>query len=170
MRLRLNYVIIIAYCQEINFIFLWGEGEINLSTVEHGKIGEHICMIRLLKMGISCEIVHIDTVDIVAYIDGSMVRVQVKTSTIKQNRKRGLNGGAPGYQFATSYSGKKKPLTEEHCDIVAFVALEAERVLFMPIGCLKNQVTKRMPPSKFEKEGLEERSWQHCLDAIFLSN
>lgn len=121
-------------------------------------------------MGVPCEIVHMDTVDIVASVGRDILRIQVKTSTIKQNRKRGPDGGAPGYQFATSYTGKKLPLTPEQCDIIAFVALEAERVLFMPATCLKNQVTKRLAPNKFEKINLEERSWQHCLDSIFLSN
>ena len=121
-------------------------------------------------MGVPCNIVHMDTVDIVAMVGTDIIRVQVKTSAIKRNRKRNYDGGSPGYQFATSYSGKKLPLTQEHCDVVAFVALEAERVLFMPAACLKNQVTKRLPPSKFEKDNIEERSWQHCLDSIFLSN
>jgi len=140
------------------------------SNLETGKIGEHICMVTLMKMGVACEIVNLETMDIVAHIDEQMLRIQVKTSVLKRNRKERPGGGTPGYQFSTAYSGQKKPLTSSHCDIIAFVAFEAEKVLFMPVSCLKGAITKRFPPSKFDKEGLEARSWQHCLDCIFLTN
>ena len=140
------------------------------SNLETGKIGEHICMVTLMKMGVACEIVNLETMDIVAHVDGQMLRIQVKTSVLKRNRKTRWEGGAPGYQFSTAHSGAKKPLDSSHCDIIAFVAFEPETVLFMPITCFKGQVTKRFPPSKFEKQNISERSWQHCLDASFLSN
>lgn len=140
------------------------------SNLETGKMGEHICMVTLMKLGVACEIVNLQTMDIVAHVNGQMLRVQVKTSMLKRNRKTRYEGGAPGYQFATSHSGKKKPLDASHCDIIAFVALELEKVLFMPISCFKGQVTKRFPPSKFHKDNVSSRSWEHCLDTIFLSD
>ena len=139
----------------------------NLAT---GKIGEHICMVTLMKMGVACEIVNLETMDIVAHVDEQMLRIQVKTSVLKRNRRSRPGGGTPGYQFATCYGGSKKTLDSSHCDIIAFVAFEAEKVLFMPISCLRGQVTKRFPPSKFEKDNISVRSWQHCLDCIFLSD
>ncbi len=137
------------------------------NNFEAGKLGEHICMTRLMKMGISCQIVNLDTIDIIVHYDQSIIRVQVKSSILKT---KGFGKGRPGYQFATSYSGKKKPLTEEHCDIIAFVAVNDERVLFSPVTTLTKQVTRRISPSKFQKNDLEVRSWQHCLDCIFLTD
>lgn len=140
------------------------------SNLETGKIGEHICMVTLMKLGVACEIVNLETMDIVAHVDEQMLRIQVKTSVLKRNRRERIGGGSPGYQFATCYGGSKKTLDSSHCDIIAFVAFESEKVLFMPISCLKGQVTKRFPPSKFDKEDVSLRSWHHCLDSIFLSN
>ena len=131
-----------------------------LGAFEAGKLGEYICAVRLMKLGVSCEIVNLDTVDIVAYVDQRLIRIQVKSSKFK------TNGTARGYQFSTSYSGKKKPLTKEHCDIVALVATDCERVLFKPVECLKGQVTKRILPRKFDRDDLEYKSWHHCMDYI----
>ena len=124
-------------------------------------------MTRLMKMGVSCQIVNLDTIDIIVHYDQSIIRVQVKSSILKT---KGFGKGRPGYQFATSYSGKKKPLTEEQCDVIAFVAVNDERVLFSPVTTLTKQVTRRFSPSKFQKNDLEVRSWQHCLDCIFLTD
>lgn len=140
-----------------------------LPAFEAGKLGEHICMVRLLKLGVSCELVNLDTIDIVASVDTKIIRIQVKSSILKGHRqKRSL-----GYQFNTSYSGKKLPLNKEHCDIVALVATNCERVIFMPVEHLKGQTTKRLPPQKFddgdffEKGSLEARSWDKCLTFLF---
>ena len=139
-----------------------------LNNFEAGKLGEHICMTRLMKLGYSCQIVNLDTVDIIINYEETLLRVQVKSSVLKS--RGGAAKNHMGYQFATSHSGKKKPLTREQCDIVALVAIEPERVLFKPVEFLKGQVTKRVSPTKFNKDDLEQRSLQHCLDAIFLSN
>ena len=133
-----------------------------MGAFEAGKLGEYICAVRLMKLGVSCEIVNLDTVDIVAYVDQQMLRIQVKSSLLKnQGQSRSL-----GYQFATSYSGKKKPLTKAHCDIIALVATDFERVLFKPVECLKGQLTKRILPRKFDRDDLEYKSWHYCLDHI----
>ena len=132
------------------------------NAVNSGKIGELVCMVRLMKLGVACEIVHLETTDVIAYTDYGIIRLQVKSSQFK------INGSTRGYQFSTAYSGKKKPLTKEHCDVVAFVALERERVLFKPVECLRGQITKRLLPNKFDKDDLESRSWNHCIDYMFL--
>ena len=136
-----------------------------LNNFEAGKLGEHICMTHLMKLGYSCQIINLDTVDIVINYQETFLRIQVKSSILK-GRGSGMTRHM-GYQFATSHSGKKKPLTKEHCDIVAFVAIEPERVFFKPIECLKGQVTKRISPIKFNKDDLERRSLQYCLDRLF---
>jgi len=131
-------------------------------AINSGKIGELICMVRLMKLEVPCEIVHIETTDIVAQLPEGLIRIQVKSSQFKRN-----NSGV-GYQFSLAYGGRKKPLTKEHCDVVAFVALDRERVLFKPVECLKGQITKRFLPHKFDRDDLESRSWNHCIDHLFL--
>lgn len=131
-----------------------------MGAFEAGKLGEYICAVRLMKLGVSCEIVNLDTIDIVAYVNQQLLRIQVKSSVLKKH------GKSLGYQFATSYSGRKRPITKEHCDIVALVATDCERVLFKPVECLKGQVTKRILSRKFDRDDLEYKSWHYCLDYI----
>ena len=138
-----------------------------LNPFEAGKLGEHICMVRLMKMGVACELVNLDTIDIVAHYNNQLIKIQVKSSILKSRDSKSQRNG---YQYNTSYSGKKKPLTREQCDIIAFVAVEPERVIFAHIDCVSGQTTRRFSPSKFDKDQLEERSWQKCLDRIFLSD
>jgi len=138
-----------------------------LGNFEAGKLAEHICIVHLLKMGVPCEIVNLDTIDIIAHHQKTLIRVQVKSSILKD---KGAGRGRPGYQFHTCYSGKKTPLTSEQCDIIAFVGVNHERVLFHPVGFVNNQATRRISPAKFNKENVAENSWQRCLDSIFLTN
>lgn len=138
-----------------------------LNAFEAGKLGEHICMVRLMKMGVACQLVNLDTIDIVAHCNNQLIKIQVKSSILKSRDSKSQRNG---YQYNTSYSGKKIPLTSEQCDIIAFVAVEPERVIFAHIDCVAGQTTRRISPTKFDKDQLEERSWQKCLDRIFLSD
>lgn len=124
-----------------------------------GEIGEHICATRLMKMNVPAQIVHMGCTDIVAEFDNRLWRIQVKTSQIKTNGHH-----SAGYQFATCKGGKKIPLSFSDCDIVALVAYEIERVMFMPVGCLRNAITKRLKLSTFDDENLCQKSWQRCID------
>jgi hypothetical protein len=135
-----------------------------LGAFEVGKLGEYICAVRLMKLSMSCEIVNLDTVDIVVNYKSNLIRVQVKSSARRRHQK------GWSYQFSTSVSGKKKPLTKDHCDIVALVATDRERVMFKPVECLKGQVTKRILPRKFDRDDLESRSWEYCIDFLNLDH
>ena len=112
---------------------------------------------RLMKLGVSCEIVNLDTIDIVANHEGRLIRIQVKASELKKQRRYWT------YQFATCVGGKKRPLNQKDCDIVALVALDCERVLFKPVECLSGQITKRILPRKFDNEFLESKTWEASL-------
>ena len=131
-------------------------------VVEAGKIGETICLLRLLKLEVPCQVVHMTTMDMVAQTVNGLIRIQVKSSQYKEN------GSRHGYQFSTAFGGKKHPLTKNECDVVAFVSLDREKVLFKPVECLRGSVTKRFLPKKFDDEKLELRTWNHCMDYMFL--
>jgi hypothetical protein len=130
-------------------------------AVEAGKIGELVCMVRLMKMDVACEIVHMDTTDIVAQTEHGLIRIQVKSSQFKRH------GNKNGYQFSLAYGSNKRPLTRGHCDLIAFVAIDRERVLFKPVECLKGQLTKRFLPQKFDRDDVEIKSWNHCMDHLY---
>ncbi len=130
------------------------------SVFHIGKMGEYICAARLTQLGIDCEIVNLKTTDIIAEHELGFLRIQVKTSSLKKHKN------SKSYQFLTVTGGKKRPLLKTHCDIIALVALEHERVLFKPVEYFQNKLTKRIPPKKFEDKDLELKSWHNCLNFL----
>jgi hypothetical protein len=129
------------------------------TAVATGDIGEHICALRLLKMHVPCSIINLGTSDIVAEYEGRMWRIQVKSSVAKRRSRDRVD---VGYQFMTSKGGKKTPLTEEDCDIVAMVSIELERVWFVPVHKLRNSVSKRKTISFFD-EDVTDSSWRDTM-------
>jgi len=109
-------------------------------------------------MGVSAQIVHMGCSDLIAEDEGRLWRIQVKTSQLKSHGKSGWD-----YCYHVCRGGKKIPLTTDDCDIVALVAYDLERVLFIPVTCVKNKITKRLKPKAFSDEDLAYKSWQRCM-------
>jgi len=131
-----------------------------LSELDTGKIGEYICALRMLKSGISCQISNFEALDIIAYHGSRLLRIQVKSSTIKNKG----SGKGFGYQFNLAVGGKqKRHLTDADCDIIALVAIEHEQVMFYPRERLHGAKTKRVAPSKFDDPNLCLKTWDRCL-------
>lgn len=130
------------------------------AEIHAGKIGEHICALRMLKAGINASIVNLETVDIIAWDRSRVWRVQVKSSQIRYEKDR-----RSGYQFNLAVGGKRKrPLTYEDCDIVALVGIEHEQVLFYPVQRLNQAKTKRVACRKFDYPDLCAKTWERSLD------
>ena len=127
-----------------------------------GKVGEHICALRMLKAGIPVSIVNLETADVIAWYKDRVWRIQVKSSNLRIEEDR-----QAGYQFNVAVGGKKKrPLTHLDCDIVALVAIEHEQVLFCTIDDLQGQKTKRLPSKTFEDSDLCKATWQAALSNL----
>ena len=125
------------------------------SSIDLGKIGEYICVLRLLQSDIPASIVNLETVDVIVHEDGKMWRVQVKSSTLKKNGVR-----SHGYQFSLGVGGgRKRTLTEDDCDIIALVAIDHQQVIFYPVRALEGMKTRRISPKKFDDPGLCLKSW-----------
>ena len=77
-----------------------------MNEVEIGKLGEHICCVRLMKLGFNAEIINLSKTDVIVDIRGKLLRVQVKSSSLIADSSRKMRSS---YQFAVSHSGKKKP-------------------------------------------------------------
>lgn len=135
----------------------------SLSNVDNGAIGEYICALRLLKMGVQCRIVNMGTSDIIAELDGRIYRIQVKSSQLKPRYE--TERSSSGYQFITSKGGKKTRLTEDDCDIVAMVALDLENIWFSPIHKAAKQISKRIHPSKFCEDTIE-KTWKDTISYL----
>ncbi len=129
-------------------------------SLDRGKIGEYICALRMLKDGIRCQIINFEATDIIAYHDDRLFRVQVKSSTLKNNGP----SRNKGYQFNLAVGGKqKRHLTDADCDIIALVAIEHEQVMFFPRERLHGAKTKRILPNKFDDSNLCLKTWDRCL-------
>lgn len=133
-----------------------------------GKLGEYLCAAGLMRMGVSCEIVTLDTIDIIANVDRQLVRVQVKSSSLR-SYKNVKKKEYFGYQFSTSFGSLRKTLTKEHCDVLAFVAIDNGKIYFEPIENIKRQKAKRFPPPVFEEPDLEKRTWSECMKRLNLT-
>jgi len=134
------------------------------TNFETGKLGEYICATKLMKMGETCEIVNLDCIDIVVNRgEQGLIRLQVKSSRYKTKDERITKG----YQFFTAFGLVKKPLTIKQCDAIGFVALDIEKVIFMPVSNIGTQKTKRFSKSKFLLDNLEKNTWENTLEGIY---
>ena len=134
------------------------------STLDLGSIGEHICAVRMLKNNIPCKVVNFETVDVIAYHEDRLVRIQVKSSTLKLDCSR---YGRKGYQFNLGVGGKtKRVMTNKDCDVIALVGLEHEQVIFYPQDRLQ-QKTKRVSPKRFDNDDICLSSWKKTMSYLF---
>ena len=129
-----------------------------MSELKTGKVGEIITLLRLTQIGKQADIVHVAGSDILV-VDGKRTwRVQVKSSHLKRNKK------TLGYQFCVSKGLKpKRSLTYEDCDIVALVAIEQERVMFVPVDHFEGVKTQRKKQIDFDQPYLESDTWDACM-------
>ncbi len=134
-----------------------------MNEVEIGKLGEHICCVRLMKLGFNAEIVNLNKTDVIVDIRGNLLRVQVKSSSLIADSSRNMRAS---YQFAVSHSGKKRPLSISHCDVLAFVSIPKEKVYFMHIDLIGGASSKRINKKYFNEEDLEQRTFIKCLKHI----
>ena len=128
-----------------------------------GQLGESICSVKLLKMDIPCSLVHLQKTDILALKDGKPLRIQVKSSRMKRAYER-KGREYFSYHFSIASGGHpKQPLTKDVCDIVAFVAIDKERVIFKKVDDLQQKLTKHIMPDDFFI-GCDLFSWKKCFD------
>ena len=134
-------------------------------ALQTGDIGEHVCAVCLLEMGIDCKIVNVGTTDILATVDDAFIRIQVKGSGF--HTRSDVKNGTPYYHFSTALGLKKEAITHKHCDVVALVALDIKRIIFsMPI--LKVSTRRKRPD--YESPTLEKDTWKECMEKIKLSD
>jgi len=131
---------------------------------EAGKLGEIICLYKLLQIPVEARLVEMGTYDVVADHEGQLIRIQVKTSQLKRNKD------ARGYQFCiTKGSANKRPLSAYDCDIVALVGIEQENCMFMPVWEVASCKTKRIQPVDFLHPSLARETWEKSVTKAILS-
>lgn len=132
-------------------------------SLHTGQIGETVCMLRLLRMGVSCSFVHLNKTDILAQWEDKPIRIQVKSSTFKNSYRRKNGREYWCYHFSICSGGSpKQPLTKEVCDVIALVALDLDKVIFLNVDDTNGHVTKRLGKKDFHAL-CEEDSWNKCF-------
>lgn len=130
-------------------------------ALQTGDIGEHLCAVWLLEIGVSCKIVNVDCTDILATVDDAFIRIQVKSSNY--NTRTDAIKPTPFYNFSTGLGFKKEVITSKHCDIIALVALDIKRIMFkLP----KLKQTTRLRRPDFASPTLEKDTWDACIKKI----
>jgi|GEM_PF-2548714 len=153
----------------VSVVDLFGEREqeeiqaIDLQNDFIGRAGEHIVCAALAEMGAVVHLVPSPGYDLIADADGELVRIQVKTSGAATDSGR--------YSFSVlkefgrhrrDAKRVKRPLDRRDCDVVALVALDKRRAIFLPVEKCEN---KYIPVSQreFETPDVERQSWLASL-------
>lgn len=97
--------------------------------------------------------------DIIAIRNGDIMRVQAKTTRIVQR-------AGQGYQWQVCKGKQKQALTIDDCDVVALVALDVRKAVFISVGELSGQLTKRVSANTMLSPGYEIDSWETALSYL----
>lgn len=134
------------------------------NALDAGKAGEHLVCADLLLSGIQAYLSDQGLrYDVVADVDGRLVRVQVKSTgrARKENGRRLL-----GYRFEPRARGvnRRERLRDVDCDIVAFVALDIRIIAYLPVFEV-GQACDFYPPDH-DFAGRYKRLRQQPIDAF----
>ena len=138
-----------------------------------GRVGEGIVIAWLSRQGLLSRQVDFPHTDLVVPVPGRMLRVEVKTCGFATTSGHQVT---PAYIYTTAQSKSvydkdqkarrnigRVALTLEHCDIIAGVCLDVERILFwVPDG----RGTVRKKPKELTYPDCEGVTWRNCLDQL----
>lgn len=137
------------------------------SSLELGKAAEHLVCADLILQGYRAYLSDQGLpYDLVADLDGRLIRIQVKASCFSRNMNMSGRSESLGYSFYVRRRGKggSKRLSAEDCDIVAMIALDIRVIAYLPLGEV-GQTCQLMPP-KFAFKGKYKRSRVVAIDGL----
>lgn len=136
-------------------------------NIRIGRIGEYLAAASLESLSVKCDIVSQEGFDILAYTNGIIIRVQVKSTICP--RLSNKKDKSERYSFLCAKTTRKIKLTEEDCDIIALVAVDVKKILYIPVTRLTG-ANYRLRPEVFESRNLESESWDESLRSIAKSS
>ena len=126
-----------------------------------GLIGEYLTAASLLQMGWRVSLAAQDKVDLVAWSGKEFIRVQCKSSSVRQNGKN-----AYGYHFQLGSGSKRKILPKvTDYDMLACIAVDQRRIVFFATEQVQ-QYTKRFTYRYFNNPNVEEDSFNKAIEII----
>jgi len=128
-----------------------------------GLCGEFIAASSLISLGYRVALASQDAVDLVCWHvdDGQILRVQVKSATLKYQK-----GRSPVYHFNLASGARKKYLPKvTDYDLCVCVGIDHRRCLFYATEQIQ-QYSKRISPNRFDKTQEEYDTLQKALQII----
>lgn len=111
-----------------------------------GRAGEHLVCAELLKAGYECFLAEGKApYDIVADVNGRLVRIQVKTTSgVKLCPQR--QNQTPVYAYGARRVGKlqRKGYEPGQADLIAYVALDSHAIAYMPAERVAQSIVFRL--------------------------
>jgi len=138
------------------------EGDVELSNDLVGRAAEFLTCSVLSELGVFVHHVPCAGYDLIAECAGTMLRIQVKARSAPTPGTK--NGG---YGFKASRENRSsrirgqrasRPLDRRDCDIIALVALDKRRAIFLPVekACTGSI---SISASEFDSKTIERTSW-----------
>lgn len=105
--------------------------------------------------------------DVVADVAGRLWRIQVKATCFSRNVNKAGRRERVAYSWGVRYRGRGRKghrLAAEHCDLVAFVALDIRKVAYVPLA-ICGQTMQLLPPGAEHKTKFRSgRQWARAVD------
>lgn len=134
----------------------------DLSNDLKGRAGEFLACAALAELGVVAYHVPSPGFDVIAQVGTRLLRVQVKARSKVTVNGDGIIGGT--YGFSTSVEDRKtqgrgkRTLSIDECDVVACVAMDLRRVLFLHISDISAS-SSAISRREFEMPDIERGSW-----------
>ena len=142
--------------------------------LETGKAAEHLVCADLIMSGYRAFLSDQGLpYDILVDVDGSLLRVQVK-STRKPKNHDPKTRVTPGYLFHLRRAGKggRRRYAENSFDLYALVALDRQAIAYLPaVDCPNQTIALRVPGKRYLQNGsmnreFQEASFRHALNRM----
>jgi hypothetical protein len=130
-------------------------------ALEIGKAGEHLVCADLIMSGYRAFLSDQGLpYDVVVDLDGRMVRVQVRSTLHAKNVNSQGRNERIAYTWSARRRGKfgSKRMSSDHCDVVAFVALDIRVIAYLPLReCGQN--VQLSPPGAHPEKSVSPRTF-----------
>ena len=132
-----------------------------MSETLKGLEGEYVALAAITAMGWKATHCPMDRIDVLAFLDQTFLRCQIKTASLLSNK----DGRSARHHFQLGHGSKAKHLPKkEDYDVLCLVSPNARRCLFLPITAVR-QYSMRVSPTRFT-EAAERDSWDKTLAVV----
>lgn len=141
-----------------------------LRATDVGKIAEHLVCADILIQGYSAFLSDQGLpYDVLADVDSKLIRIQVKATLFSRNLIRKKYTWKDVYAWnVRDNKHNRQRLTHDRCDIVALVALDINKIAYIPVSACSSTVYLRssIEPGRFGFTMDELSSFASALDGF----